>query len=118
MVFWKINDGRVWSAEQAVFVSEESVINEDVVELMNGGLPASIDYLRDTIRFYGYPLGVLKDSQARREEILSRLIVLDTDSVRPTRAISIGKSSQADLDKLSAIESEATKLRLELAGLK
>lgn len=50
-------------------------------------------------------------------EIHARLTEIDLESVRPLRAIAAGESTQADHDKLSALASEASALREQLATL-
>ena len=53
----------------------------------------------------------------RRQEILARLGVLDTDSVRPMRALARNTASDFDMKKLATIEQEADALRDELSTL-
>ncbi|MDR1311090.1 MAG: hypothetical protein LBK01_04340 [Burkholderiaceae bacterium] len=53
----------------------------------------------------------------RREEILSRLATIDTESIRPLRAIAEGTVEDFDREKLSALDAEAATLRAELASL-
>jgi hypothetical protein len=53
----------------------------------------------------------------RRAEIISRLSAIDTDSVRPLRAIADGTATDFDRQKLAALETEAATLRAELATL-
>jgi hypothetical protein len=54
---------------------------------------------------------------ARRAKILARLAEIDAVSIRPLRAIAQGEATQADRDKLAALDAEAAELRAELAGL-
>ena len=58
MYYWQINDGRVWSADAAGFVADAPA-GAEIVPLYSDGQPGGIDYLRDTIKFYGYGLGEL-----------------------------------------------------------
>ncbi len=55
--------------------------------------------------------------RARQRAILDRLQAIDTESTRPLRAVQSGAATQADTDKLAALEAEASALRLELAAL-
>lgn len=60
------------------------------------------------------------DAQAkeiRKIEIDARLKEIDFESVRPLRAISNGTQVQADIDKLSNLDTEAESLRTERATL-
>jgi hypothetical protein len=72
--FWQIGDGRIWSADDAAFVAESSAGMESIPLYVNGD-PAGIDYLRDTIKFYGYGLGEL----AGPEELEAAFSALVTD---------------------------------------
>jgi hypothetical protein len=116
MYYWQINDGRVWSAVDAAFV-ESAPIGADGPPLYSDGPPGGIEYLQETIRFYGYGLGELAGPEERRAAILARLAEIDTASVRPLRAIAQGEGVEADHAKLAALDSEAAALRTELAGL-
>ena len=53
----------------------------------------------------------------RRMEILSRLISIDAESVRPLRAIANGDGIEADHSKIAVLDKEADALRAELATL-
>ena len=55
--------------------------------------------------------------RARRRAILDRLQALDAESTRPLRSVLAGTHTQADLDKIAALEAEAAGLRAELAAL-
>lgn len=50
----------------------------------------------------------------RREKALRRLREIDTESIRPLRAILVGAKAQEDRDKLAALEAEAKTLRKRL----
>ena len=54
---------------------------------------------------------------ARRAGIISRLAVIDQESIRPLRALAKGTTMDYDREKLVALESEAVKLREELEAL-
>lgn len=56
-------------------------------------------------------------AEARRVEIAARLTAIDAASARPLRALATNAATQADLDRLTALESEAASLRAELATL-
>ncbi|SIS49792.1 hypothetical protein [Insolitispirillum peregrinum] len=53
----------------------------------------------------------------RRAEVLARLMDLDTISTRPLRAITAGTATPEDHARLTALETEASALRIELASL-
>jgi hypothetical protein len=116
MYYWKINDGRIWSADTAAFV-ESAPEGAEIVPLYDSGQPGGLGYLRDTIRFYGYPLGELAGPKERRAEILARLAKIDLASIRPLRAVAEDSAAQFDREKLASLDSEAADLRAELAGL-
>jgi hypothetical protein len=117
MYYWQINDGRIWSADDAAFVAEAPA-GAEIVPLYSDGQPSGVEYLRETIRFYGCGLGELSGPEERRAAILARLAEIDTASIRPLRAIAQEEATQADHDRLAALDAEAAELREELAGLK
>lgn len=49
--------------------------------------------------------------------IKARLSEIDSESLRPLRAIQQGNATQSDNDKLTALDTEAVQLRSQLAGL-
>lgn len=57
------------------------------------------------------------EREQRRQEILARLTAIDSESLRPLRAVQQGTATDFDTEKLTALESEAAALRTELAGL-
>ncbi|OJX79893.1 hypothetical protein [Magnetospirillum sp. 64-120] len=62
----------------------------------------------------------LDDSPAPRtriEEIDIRLAAIDRLTLRPLRALALGIASQADNDRLTTLEAEASALRTERAAL-
>ena len=58
----------------------------------------------------------IKDAE-RKVEILKRLEEIDSEILRPLRAIVAKKNKEADDQKFSALEAEADALRTELRGL-
>ena len=80
-----------------------------------------------TIADYGpYPDGWSKDApektadERRKDEaqaIKARLRDIDSESVRPLRAIASGTQTATDTEKLAALDEEAASLRGELAAL-
>ena len=70
--FYRIADGRVWDTALACFVN--SVPDEEtVVPLYDGATPAGVEYLRQTLNFYGLPVGVelLSLEEARASALAS-----------------------------------------------
>ncbi|MDR0339502.1 MAG: hypothetical protein LBH65_04420 [Desulfovibrio sp.] len=55
--------------------------------------------------------------EQRCAEIIARFAQIDADSVRPLRAIARGEATEADQEKLAALDAEAEALRLELVSL-
>ncbi|WP_019646965.1 hypothetical protein [Novispirillum itersonii] len=55
--------------------------------------------------------------RSRAAEIAARLTAIDASSSRPLRAIITNAATQADHDRLAALEAEAASLRAELAAL-
>lgn len=58
-----------------------------------------------------------QEKKIRIAEIKKRLTEIDTESVRPLRAIRTGNSVAYDDDKLALLDDEATELRSEIAIL-
>ena len=56
--YWKIADGRIWSCEAARFV-DEAPEGCFLTPLYHNGQPGGLDYLQETIEFYGFELGAL-----------------------------------------------------------
>ena len=52
--------------------------------------------------------------ERERQEAKARLAEIDKESVRPLRAVAAGTQTQADTDKLAALEAEAETLRAKL----
>jgi hypothetical protein len=116
MYYWKIDDGRIWSADDAAFVAEAPA-ETNITPLYSDGQPGGVDYLRETIRFYGYALGELAGPEERKTAILARLAEIDLLSIRPLRAVADGSATDFDRQKLATLDAEAAELRAELAGL-
>ena len=55
----------------------------------------------------------LESKQVRISEIDTRLLEIDSLSIRPLRAIQSGTATQFDTDKLAALDEEAATLRAE-----
>ena len=62
-------------------------------------------------------MSIPRAHRARHREILARLDAIDAESTRPLRAVLAGAATQADTDKLAALDTEAAALRAELAAL-
>ena len=62
-------------------------------------------------------MSIPRAHRARHREILARLDAIDAESTRPLRAVQSGSATQADTDKLAALDTEAAALRAELAAL-
>lgn len=54
---YRIEDGRLYDVALARFV-DTATPGKDVMTLYQAGKPAGMDYLRRTLVFYGYPVGV------------------------------------------------------------
>jgi hypothetical protein len=119
--YWKINDGRIWSSKDAMFVDESNIvlngINTGIINLHKDGEPADVDYLIENLRFYKLDLGELKQSEEIIVELKDRLVYLDNESIRPMDAILEGTDTQYDLDKLATIRNEKRTLRTQLQEL-
>ena len=94
---------------------ESAPAGADVTPLYSDGQPGGIEYLRDTIRFYGYGLGELSGPEERRAAILARLAEIDLLSIRPLRAVADNSATEFDKRKLATLDREAADLRAELA---
>jgi hypothetical protein len=95
----------------------EAPAGAEITPLYSDGLPGGVDYLRDTIKFYGYQFGELAGPEERRAEILARLAEIDTAGIRPLRAVADNSATDFDRQKLADLDTEAAELRAELAGL-
>jgi hypothetical protein len=120
MYYWQINDGRIWSADAAAFV-ESAPAGADVTPLYDSGQPGGVEYLRDTIKFYHYPLGDLAGPEERKAEILAALAALDQEaiSLRTLANAALGDEQAAGVlaEKMAAHEAVAAPLRAELAAI-
>lgn len=56
VLFYMLADGRIWDTTQACFVDSVPE-GGTVVPLYDGETPAGVEYLRQTLEFYGYPVG-------------------------------------------------------------
>lgn len=63
------------------------------------------------------PDPTLIENERRVQEIKQRLAEIDTESIRPLRATADGSATTFDAEKLTALEQEATALRIELKSL-
>lgn len=62
------------------------------------------------------PNPAIAEREKRVQEIKQRLAEIDTEAVRPLRAIVGGVGTEFDTTKLDALEAEAKALRIELIG--
>ena len=109
--YWQVADGRVWSADDAAFVK---ALPEwaDLTPLHRNGQPAGLDYLRDTIRFYGCELGELAATLERitavQEKYRPGLAALD--------AAYLSAQIDGDEETTAEIAAEKRELRAALAA--
>ena len=112
--YWRIRDGRIWSADQARFVDETAIPSPDeggmLVPLYSDGEMAGIDYLRRTIVFYGYALGALKNRldtiQAIQAEYAPHLVELQEAKA--------GAEMRDDAEGVADIKAEYVALQEEM----
>lgn len=71
----------------------------------------------DDLRLAAEAANQKAERQRRLDTIDARLATIDSLAIRPLRAAVAGTASQADTDKLAALEIEAASLRLERAAL-
>lgn len=73
-IVYKLGDDRLYDVEQECFVSEAEP-GKQVVALYQSGKPAGEDYLRETLEFYGWPVGAelmtLDEAKAAKIEELN-----------------------------------------------
>lgn len=134
MYFWQINDGRIWSSEQARFVDPseapqppapvEPPEGEDpqpdfgdigdpsgqVIPLYSDGKPAGVEYLRKTIVFYGFDLGELKN----RLEKIQAIQAGYTPQLKLLQDAKAGAELRDDDDEIGEIKDEYTALLNEM----
>lgn len=53
---YRLSDGRLWDVDAARFVAQAHE-GAEIISLYADGNPAGEDYLRRTLKFYGYPVG-------------------------------------------------------------
>lgn len=63
------------------------------------------------------PDPAIAEREKRVQEIKQRLAEIDTEAVRPLRAIVGGVGTEFDENKLALLEAEASTLRIELTNL-
>ena len=109
MYYWKIDDGRIWSAEAAAFV-DNIPDGETVSPLTRDDQSTGMDYLRETIRFYGFELGELETRlekiQAIQAEYAPRLTEL--------QEAKSGAEMRDDTEDVTAIKAEYVTLLREM----
>lgn len=76
--YWEIDDGRIWDATNARFVL--GVEAGKITPLYQDGEPAGVDYLRKTILFYGYKLGLEIMKKAEIQDFFTSQIQLYLDA--------------------------------------
>ena len=109
--FYEIEEG-VWSTAAVGWVDRDDLPEDSrLIPLRD------LSDLRQTMRFYCYPLGELAEDADRRKEILAELDEIDRESIRPLRAIDNGDDTTEDHQKLIDLEARAVELRTEMAGL-
>jgi len=104
MKFYKDENNKAWAYEDNV--KDEQIKN---------GLVSITEVEFNAIA--NPPLTQEQLDALRVKEIDTRLSQIDTESVRPLRAINNGTSTQYDIDKLTALDNEAETLRTERATL-
>lgn len=111
MYFWKIADGRIWSATEAAFVAEAPA-GEAVTPLARLGVPADIDYLRETIAFYGFDLGEL----AGKIERIARAQERYSSELKALNEAYLSAQMDGDEEAMAEIAGEKRELRAAMAA--
>ena len=113
-IVYQLADGRYWDVQSAkyVYVPQEG---RSVVPLYANGHPAGEDYLIATLRFYGFPLGILA-SQCP-EAIKEQLAALDAQYLTPRVLAGLATGDEYAAEQWAAHEAEAAPLRENLAEL-
>ena len=86
----------------AIYALEDNEIMKDGIPVINPNYDNEQEELANQIRI---------------EEIKQQLINLDAQAIRPLRAVLAGTNSDEDIEKLKAIENQASVLREELSTL-
>lgn len=105
--FCPCRDGKKWKQIED-HRGEEGFVGENPIRIEELG-PYPDGWTKD----HPEPEGVEKE----RMDILSRLDQIDAESIRPLRAIAQGEATDADHEKLAALDEEAQTLRAKLATL-
>ena len=69
------------------------------------------------IELHNTPLTAEEEAAQRRAEVTGELAKLDSDSIRPLRALQVGTGTEEDERHLREIEERIALLRADLAGL-
>ncbi|UQZ88532.1 hypothetical protein C4J81_04650 [Deltaproteobacteria bacterium Smac51] len=116
--YWLIADGRIWGFKEARWLDRTEMPDEDMmVELRHNDQVAGLDYLRETIRFYGGDLGELATDKERAIEIKSELDALDAEYLTPRILANLAVGDEYALARKAEHEAKAAPLRHQLAGL-
>jgi hypothetical protein len=110
--YWRIFDGRVWGFQEACWLYEIPA-GETAQDLYDSGQPGGVEYLRETIRFYGGDLGELTPPAERIKAQMAALEAQQTP--RMVRGAALGLAE--DVERLGEIEAAIDKLRVELAEI-
>lgn len=79
--YWRIDDGRFWGFQESRWIEESEMPEGEVIQdLYDSGQPASEEYLRETIRFYGGDPDETPVTRAKREK--KAAIDANTDRIR------------------------------------
>lgn len=95
---YEINDGRIWDVEKAAFV-DEMPESAEILSLSNADGDIDVDYLRETLLFYGYDLGELASPQelfaSLRDERDNRLDEYDKKIAQLDRLIRLNPDDES-----------------------
>lgn len=112
-IVYQIADGRLYDVEQKCFVTEADP-DKELVVLYQSGKPAREDYLKSTLEFYGWPVGVelltLEEAQTSKlNELNDGLIAARADATASIMS-SVGFEINANTTAKENIDSLITLL--------
>lgn len=109
-IVYKIRGPQYWSVRDANFIAEDAIDPlAEVVPLESSDGADGIAYLRETLKFYGYPLGALATPEDKlreliavnREYLLTILILRSLDLDIPEEALSKYEEIRASANDFS-----------------
>lgn len=108
---WLCGEDETTIPDEAMIIGDNTRLAEKIKQYAKVRLISPTNDFGDIDNIQVIPI------EDRRSVILAELDRLDLQAVRPLRAIAAGTATEADKQKLIALEEQATQLRQELANI-